>query len=258
MNRMNLVKRLFGINSIKNFFKIICLKLKVDHINISFHVKLDQDNILREFTTVSPYVFLSNVNMMAYAKVATNAYLKNVTMGAYSAIGEHTVFSDSQIGAYSYISSNCVMYNAEIGKFCSIAANVKIGLGKHPVDFISTSPVFYSLNKQCGKSFTDRSLFKEGEDTYIGNDVWIGTNVIILDGIKIGDGSIIGAGSVVTKDVEPYTIVAGIPAKLIKKRFSEEVVGKLQSLKWWNWEEEKLIRNLALFQHHEFDLDNIV
>lgn len=258
MRLLHLLKSLLRIDFIENVFKVIYLKYKVRHIDISFYTKIGKGNVLLSHTTLSPYAFLSNVHMEPYGKVATNAYLNDVIMGRYTSIGEHVVFSNSQIGDYSYVSSNCVMYNTSIGKFCSIAADVKVGLGKHPTDFISTSPVFYSTHKQCGKSFTDKSLFKEGEPTSIGNDVWIGTNVIVLDGVKIGDGAIIGAGSVVTQNIEPYTIVAGIPAKEIRKRFPEEVIEQLKALKWWDWEEEKLIRNVTLFQRGDFNLKDIV
>ena len=142
--------------------------------------------------------------------------------------------SNTTIANFSYVSFNCTINGCEIGKFCSIASGVKIGLGKHPINFLSTSPLFYAKNNPLDYSIVDKTSFTEHEKVFIGNDVWIGTNVVILDGITIGDGSIIGANSVVTKNVEPYSIVGGVAAKEIKKRFSEENIEKLEHLKWWN------------------------
>jgi len=135
-----------------------------------------------------------------------------------------------------------------IGKFCSIADNVKIFLGgEHRTDWITTFPF-------SAKEFND--LFPEAKkikghpktkgDVIIGNDVWIGYGAIILSGVKIGDGAVIGAGSIVTKDVLPYTIVAGNPAKIIRKRFSDQNIKKLLKLKWWNWPIKKIKSNLHI------------
>jgi acetyltransferase-like isoleucine patch superfamily enzyme len=142
--------------------------------------------------------------------------------------------TNSHISDYSYVGYSCIINNCEIGKFCSIANGVKIGLGKHPVNFISTSPLFYSPNNPLKIVLSKVLKFKEYERIVIGNDVWIGTNVTILDGVKIGNGAIIGANSVVTKNIDPYTIVGGVPAREIKKRFSEKLINNLQSLKWWD------------------------
>ena len=165
--------------------------------------------------------------------------LTGATVDDSSIIGVGTVIHsnveiiNSIIGDYSYTLSN--IKNTSIGKFCSIGPFCSIGLGKHPVGKnVSTHPAFYSTNNDgCLLSFTGKDYFKEYEKIEIGNDVWIGSNVIILDGIKIGDGAVIGAGSVVTKDVEPYSIVAGVPATIIRYRFSREQIDKLILIKWW-------------------------
>jgi acetyltransferase-like isoleucine patch superfamily enzyme len=142
--------------------------------------------------------------------------------------------SNSIIDDHTYISFSCTINNSEIGKFCSIASGVKIGLGKHPINFVSTSPLFYAKKNPLNFQIVKKTSFTEHEKVYICNDVWIGTNAVILDGITIGNGAIIGANSVVTKNVEPYSIVGGVPAKEIKKRFSKEIIEKLENLKWWN------------------------
>ena len=111
---------------------------------------------------------------------------------------------------------------------------------------------FYSLQKQSGFTFTDKALFEESNGRVkIGNDVWIGTRAIITDGVTIGDGAIVAAGAVVTKDVEPYTIVGGVPAKPIRKRFTDEQIAFLQDLNWWDRETEWLKNNSASFQNIE-------
>lgn len=145
-----------------------------------------------------------------------------------------SIVLNSIIDSYSYISYNCTINNCEIGKFCSIAKGVKIGLGKHPVNFISTSPIFYSPKNPLRKIFSKTAKFQENEHVKIGNDVWIGANVIILDGITVGNGAIIGANSVVNKDVPPFSIVGGVPAKLIKKRFEENIIELLENSNWWD------------------------
>lgn len=165
---------------------------------------------------------------------------KNCLISKSSKIYPFSIITNSKINSFSYISYACKINNTTIGKFCSIAQNVKMGLGIHPINFISTSPLFYTPNNPLKYILSKNKVFNEHEPIIIGNDVWIGTNVTILDGVKIGDGAIIGAHSLVTKDIAPYTIVGGIPAKELKKRFSPEVVEELLDIKWWDYSIEKL------------------
>jgi acetyltransferase-like isoleucine patch superfamily enzyme len=167
---------------------------------------------------IKDYTEISNCNFGALNKINKNAYLFQVTLGDYS-----------------YIGGNSSIMNAEIGKFCSIADGVKIGGGIHPSDtFISTHPAFFSVNNQCGTTFSDQSYFAEMGKISIGNDVWIGSNAIVMDNITIGDGAIIGAGAVVNKNIPPYAIAVGIPAKVIKYRFEKEEIDYLLQSKWWD------------------------
>lgn len=161
------------------------------------------------------------------------------------------------IGKYTYITTNCEISNCKIGRFCSIAGGVKIGLGKHPLDYISTSPIFYSFKNKFGIKWNENDSVIEGEHTIIGNDVWIGTNAIIPGGINVGDGGVIAAGAVVTKDVPPYAVVAGVPAKIIKYRFDDEKIKSLLDIKWWNLAEEKLINNAKYFNDIDEFIKNI-
>ena len=146
---------------------------------------------------------------------------------------------NSSFGKHSFCGYNCQIINTDIGSFCSIADKVTIGPTHHPFDWVSTSPVFYEGIDSVKAKFSEFSRQKH-KRTYIGNDVWIGINVMIKSGVKIGDGSIIGMGSVVTKNVEPYSIVAGVPAKLVRMRFDKSVILKLKKIKWWNLDEIKL------------------
>ena len=141
-----------------------------------------------------------------------------------------------QLGDYSYISKNSSINNCEIGKFCSIGPNFCCGLGIHPTNGISTAPMFYSTAKQNGMTLCKENKIEESIRTSIGNDVFIGSNVTVLDGMTIGDGAIIGAGAVVTKDIPPYAIAAGVPAKIIKYRFESDTIDRLLKEKWWEEE----------------------
>ena len=151
------------------------------------------------------------------------------------------------IGEYSYVSHNVkISKNTYIGKFCSIADCVCIGMGNHPYHTLTTSPITYYRHKidlygDC--IVKDENLIKlpPSQKTYIGNDVWIGHGAILLSGITIGDGAIIAAGAVVTKDVEPYSIVAGVPAKHIKYRFDENIRTQLLETSWWDLPEDFIV-----------------
>ncbi|WP_111672217.1 CatB-related O-acetyltransferase [Algoriphagus litoralis] len=166
---------------------------------------------------------------------------KNSTIESSAVVYPFSVVSNSYLGSYSYVSYFSKINNTKIGKFCSIGQNSKMGLGRHPTNFISTNPVLYSALNPLKESWTSNdSGFEEHLPISIGSDVWIGANVTILDGITIGDGAIIGAHSLVTKDVSPYSIVGGVPAKVIKMRFSSDIIAKLLELKWWECSIETL------------------
>ena len=148
------------------------------------------------------------------------------------------VFGTS-MGKHSFCGYNCEITQTSIGSFCSIANGVIIGGGMHPMDWVSTSPVFYQGRDSVAKKFSSHAR-DDVKQTTIGHDVWIGQNVLIKQGVTVGTGSVIGMGSVVIKDVEPYTIVAGNPARFIRYRFDKEVIESLLTSKWWDIEESKL------------------
>ncbi|MGE9291393.1 MAG: CatB-related O-acetyltransferase [Puniceicoccales bacterium] len=161
----------------------------------------------------------------------------------------HSIINKCIIGDYSYIGENCIIQNTTFGNYCSVANNVIIGPGQHPIQHFSTSPVFYRKNNPTGK-FADTGLsnFEEFKPIQIGHDTWIGCNVVIMDGITIGNGAIIAAGSIVTKSVPDFSIVGGVPAKIIKSRFTEEKVSQLNSSQWWNYPPEKVASIVRMFK----------
>lgn len=181
----------------------------------------------------------------------------NSFLEGYNSLGKGTYINSSIIGRHTYIVKASIK-NAKIGKFCSIGPEVLIGgLGKHPTQLISTHPIFYSTRRQSGKSFAKLDSFKEIEKTIIGNDVWIGARAVILDGVKVGNGAIIAAGAIVTKDVPDYAIVGGVPAKLIRYRFDEDIIKELYLLKWWELSDEDLNKLLPLFNENIESKDKI-
>jgi acetyltransferase-like isoleucine patch superfamily enzyme len=148
---------------------------------------------------------------------------------------------NSKIGDYSYISTNSKIDSVTIGKFCSIGPNFIAGWGIHPTNGLSTHPMFYSVNRQNGISLASKNKISERENIEIGNDVFIGMNVIVLDGVKIGNGAVIGAGAVVSKDIPPYAIAVGNPIRIIKFRFNELEIKRLQEICWWDNEMDGLM-----------------
>ena len=161
---------------------------------------------------------------------------------------------DVELGAYSYLAKNSNITNCTIGKFCSIGPNFCCGLGIHPTNGISTSPMFYSPSKVNGSALVDVPKVEESKHTTIGNDVFIGANVTILDGVTIGDGAVIGAGAVVSKDISPYAIALGCPIRIVKYRMTAVQIAAMQRIQWWNWEDERLQEVERMFE----DIDGFI
>lgn len=183
-------------------------------------------------------------------------YLKNVITESGIEIGGYTMYNDFVNDPRDFEKNN-VLYHypingdkLKVGKFCSIACGAKFlfASANHTMHSISTYP-FPIFFEEWGLDVANiTSAWDNKGDIVIGNDVWIGYEAVVLSGVTIGDGAIIGTRAVVTKDVPPYTIVGGIPAKPIRKRFSDEVISKLLELQWWNWPENRIKENIDVIQ----------
>ncbi len=158
----------------------------------------------------------------------------DTVIGKFSHIYENSIINHSSIGDYTYICRNALIQNTTIGNYCSISHDVICGLGNHPLNNFSTSPLFYKINNPLKiKVVNKNSDYQEYKPIEIGNDVWIGARVVVMDGVKIGHGAVIATGAVVTKDVPAFAIVGGVPAKLIRYRLSSEEQEKMTESRWW-------------------------
>lgn len=180
-----------------------------------------------------------------FLKKARGRAISSSNIHSTSKVEAGSEFINSTMGRYSFCGYDCDINSCDIGSFTSIANGVVIGGGMHPMDWVGMSPVFYSGRDSVKEKFSNYER-QEIKRTKIGNDVWIGRNVLIKQGVTIGHGSVIGMGSVVTKDVAPYSIVGGVPAKEINKRFDENIVSQLLESNWWDLPEEEL-RKVAVY-----------
>jgi len=188
-------------------------------------------------------------------------YLKNVVDDPNIEVGDYTMYNDFAGNPCDFQKNN-VLYHYPInhdrlviGRFCSIACGAKFLFtsANHTMRSLSTYP-FPLFFEEWGLDKADVTQAWDNKgDIVVGNDVWIGYEAVILAGVTIGDGAIIGARAVVTKDVEPYTIVGGVPAKPIRRRFSDETAAQLESMQWWNWPRERIVRNISCIQAGQLD-----
>lgn len=200
---------------------------------------------------------IKRINNMKNSKISYRTYVCSETVfEGLNVVKDKSSIISCNIGYASYLSSYCTIINTDVGKYCSIASNVKIISGNHPTnDYVSTHPLLYSARKYAGIQYVSKSSFKEytyvlntkNRFCVIGNDVWIGTSSMIMSGVTIGNGAIIAAGSIITKDIEPYAIVAGVPAKIVRYRFQKNDIKFLENLCWWNKEEEWIQKHINLF-----------
>lgn len=172
------------------------------------------------------------------------ARFSNCIFGNHNVLYEGAILESVCLGDFSYVGANSHLSRVSIGKFCCLAPDVVIGLGTHPSrGFVSVHPAFYSPNGQGGATFVNHSYFEEAAPVTIGNDVWIGARATVLDGVTIGDGAIVGAGAVVVGDIPPYAVVGGIPARVLRYRFTPEQIKALGRIKWWDRDEHWLRAN---------------
>ena len=174
--------------------------------------------------------------------------VRNCDFGSYNWIGGRCILINSQFGSYSYVNDYSYILWADIGKFCSIGPNVKIAPGRHPAStFVSTHPVLFNNQGNFVRNYCTEAKFKNYSPVAIGNDVWIGANSIVIDGVSIGDGAIVAANSVVVKNVAPYDIVGGNPARFLRKRFTDSQVAYLLNFKWWDKDFDWIQANVSKF-----------
>jgi phosphonate metabolism protein (transferase hexapeptide repeat family) len=170
------------------------------------------------------------------------AHVRQATLGHYTEIGARTSFVESSMGDYSYVVNDSNVIYTTIGKFCSIAAMTRINPGNHPMQRASQSHFTYRASAYFEDAQDDAGFFawRRSTPVTIGHDVWIGHGAIILPGRSIGTGAVVAGGAIVTKDVPAYTIVAGNPARPIRRRFAEDISERLVALAWWDWEHAAL------------------
>ncbi|MFC0244417.1 DapH/DapD/GlmU-related protein [Falsochrobactrum ovis] len=175
-------------------------------------------------------------------RIHPSAQLKSTKLGRYVEVGERVILREVEAGDFTYFERNGEGIYAEIGKFCSIAANVRINALEHPVERLTTHKVSYRPNEYFRHIGLDGDFRKrrQAKRVVIGNDVWLGHGAVILPGVTIGHGAVVGAGAVVSKDVPPYHIVAGVPAKVLRKRFDDQIIERLLALNWWDWPIERI------------------
>lgn len=191
------------------------------------------------------------MNRVRRTHVEGSGVSRRARIGVHAIIRQGSeVGPDVVLGDYSYISGpRSYVEAARIGKFCSIARQVVIGPGDHDLAGVTTHP--FRLSPDYGGLVETGTALEQKDPPVIGNDVWIGINAIVMRGVTIGDGAIVAANSVVTRDVPPYAIVGGVPAKFIRHRFPPEIVADLQKIRWWDWPESKLKQCIPDFDHPE-------
>jgi phosphonate metabolism protein (transferase hexapeptide repeat family) len=182
--------------------------------------------------------------------VGAGSTVVNSILGPWTEVGEQNRLENAVLGDYSYTGPYCFLQNCVVRKFSNIAAAVRIGPTRHPMDrptlhHFTYRPVMYGMADEDEAAFF---AWRESQVATIGNDTWIGHGAIVMPGVSVGDGAVVGSGSVVTRDVPPFAIAVGSPARVVKRRFPEELSAALERIAWWDWDREKIARNLELFR----------
>lgn len=177
------------------------------------------------------------------------AVIQHSHFGRYTEVGEQVVMSDSRLDDYSYICRGCELIGTDIGKFANIAAMVRINPGSHPMERPSLHHFTYRLSRYGLGDQDDEAFFgwRQRQRVVIGHDTWIGHGVVIMPGVHIGHGAVVGSNSVVTRDVPPYAIVAGAPARVLRMRFARDIADALMATAWWDWDHETLAQRWPEF-----------
>ncbi|MEN3165695.1 DapH/DapD/GlmU-related protein [Tistrella mobilis] len=192
---------------------------------------------------------------LAETVIDETASLREVVLGQCCEVLARSALEYCTIGDYSYLGPDCMVADAEIGRFCAIAARVRIGAPNHPMDRPSLHRFTYCPEYYDAGASRDAGFFadRRADQVRIGHDVWIGHGVTVLPGVTVGDGAVLAAGAVVTKDVAPYTIVGGVPAKPLRERFSREIAARLARIAWWNWPFAVILERLEDFRSGDIE-----
>lgn len=207
----------------------------IEDSNLGDNVRIQQDSLI------------INSQLSSNTNIINNCQLYQTKLDKNTLIHQECFLHEVNVSSFSYIAMRGMLLKTKIGKYCSIGPNLICGSGEHPTNLVSTSPAFYLSSKHLEFSLSDKDYFENDKVTYIGNDVWVGAGVFIKNGIKIGNGAVIAAGAVVVKDIPDYAIVGGVPAKIIRFRFPDEVINELLKIQWWDWNEDKLRQAQTFF-----------
>jgi acetyltransferase-like isoleucine patch superfamily enzyme len=225
---------------ITNLLKFAANKYAYPHAQIAFGSRVAGNTVLGANVKIAPGCYVYDSTFGDHVTVEQDCKLFHSQLNDHVLIGQQCIVSNLGLESYSYVAERSQISQAKIGRFCSIGPEFLCGHGAHPLDFISTSPVFYSTRRQCGTTFADQDVFQEFDDTTMGHDIWIGARVFVRSGLTIGNGAVIAAGAVVVNDIPDYAVVGGVPAKTIRYRFDEGIIKALLELQWWNWPEPEL------------------
>lgn len=202
-----------------------------------------ENSTIHENSRIFKNVEIKKSVLHKYSSIGDNSVIHNSKICSYVNINRRCEIYNSEIGHRSYIGVNSIVKSVKIGKYCSLSWNLSLGGKNHNYHNVTTHPKwrYFRMDEKLTKIKPDM-----GEETTceIGNDVWIGANTIVLRNVSVGDGAVIGAGSVISKNVPAYAIVAGNPGKIIKYRFSNSIIESLLSLKWWDWPDDIIRKNI--------------
>jgi chloramphenicol O-acetyltransferase type B len=230
------------------FLKYLDYKRRYPNTYIAFGADVRKDSFLGKNVAIEANSLVIGSEIGDNSFIDKDCYISQIKTDSSVLVQPKCHLTKIEIGKFSYIGLNSLMYNTKIGNFCSIGPNMICSPGDHPINFVSTSAVFFLPANNHRFSFSNGDkYFEYAQETTVGHDVWIGARVFIRNGVKIGNGAIIAAGAVVVKDVPDYAIVGGVPAKTIRFRFSDAIISELLKIQWWNWSEDKLRKAQSFF-----------